>query len=273
MFSPVRQFVQAAARRCVKSWHRAGALAAARGGAWVLGAIIAADAAAVGVSTRDRNVQSVIDSILSAPWQRGESTGCWFPSDRDLAVVVRNSGSGWCIQPLSATPPATLWLQTTAQIHITSPLKQSEGIWSPWLETTHPRSIRLMIRGSIGEWEEAEVYQALIDAWPALAAVPTVAFAQRPLEPWEVEAIKSGTSPVRRSINWLWLANDLFVIAAGFLLCASHPARQARWRQAAAERVYPTRCPQCRYDLTGVPSSFNHKRTCPECGGISAARI
>lgn len=252
------------------AWTKSVRLAGLPGMGWLIGGFLAANAVAMGVITHNRHGESLVGIVLSEPWQRSGEKGCWFPSDRDIAVVLREQGGGRCVQPLSATPQATLWLESTAQLHLHCPAKQSEGIWSPWLETEHARSVTLMVSGTFGEWEEPQVRQALIDAWPSLAAIPSVTFAQRPLEPFEVEAIKSGTSPARRSINWSWLANDLLVLAAGFLLCASHPARLARWRAARSRREI-VNCPSCRYVLAGLPSNVVGERTCPECGSRCAA--
>jgi hypothetical protein len=255
VFQQTRHLAHAAAEFAAQAWLRAINFTGARGGAWLVGALIVADALAVAVCRGDG----------------GGERGCWFPSTRDVVTATRNSQGGWSVRPLTEDSYVNMWSDGNVQIMMGSTRCESTGIWSPWLTTEHGRSAHLMAPGSTTTAEEQAIRQALIDAWPTLSGVPGADYAKQPLRPDEIEAIKVDQASERTSINWLWLMNDLLVLTAGVLICGSHPARAARWRLNAQRQLVEFRCFSCRYGLGGLPMSAQRECRCPECGCVNVA--
>lgn len=265
MIAFLRQSIRIMAMRVAGGWKACVRLAAAPGGAWLLGAFLAANAAVVAVASRTRGVDSTVGSVLTAPFRGYEETGCWFPGDGNSMVASRTPDGGWLIQPPSIVPRSVMWADTTATIVIGNTSVDAEGIWSPWLETECGRRIRLLHPGNTSPRDLPHIHQAVIDAWPALSKYPNAVYARVPLEADEIDAIRADSLAFRHSVHWPWLANDLLVLSAAMLLFASHPARVARWRASRSRREI-VNCPSCRYALAGLPTNAAGERTCPECG-------
>lgn len=253
------------------TWTKAIRLAGLPGMGWLIGSLLAGSAVAVAVVEGDGKEQdSIVGAVLAVPFRSHYGGGCYLGWQSNLLMAHRDRLGAWTIAvPARDTGEWMEHAPDTVTFIINRPSTSSGGVWSPILTVKEGRTLRVFgLAPDLTDVDLKGARAAVVEAWPALTNPAGAYLARTPLEPFESEAIKAGTTGYACSVRWGFLANDALVLVGVTLLIASHPLRLARWRAARGPRPELVSCPGCRYALAGLPVSAAGDRTCPECGRV-----